>query len=139
MTVSPAIRCRIRTGDPKEDLKIVCPCIPHFRVQFAAMRKCWCGLFILESVEDGAEVERQQAIRAERLAAYEKAVFTALSEVDTGVSDVLKQAGLTGTTSEAMRMIEQGAVKLNGERVDALSQLIEPFLSARANPLTDTQ
>lgn len=41
-----------------------------------------------------AEVERQQAIRAERLAAYEKAVFTALSEVDTGVSDVLKQSDL---------------------------------------------
>lgn len=41
-----------------------------------------------------AEVERQRAVRAERLAAYEKTVFTALSEVDTGVSDVLKQAGL---------------------------------------------
>ncbi|MBS0544907.1 MAG: tyrosine--tRNA ligase [Proteobacteria bacterium] len=34
------------------------------------------------------------------------------------VFQVLKQAGLTGSTSEAMRMIEQGAVKLNGERVD---------------------
>ncbi len=31
---------------------------------------------------------------------------------------VLKQAGLTGTTSEAMRMIEQGAVRLNGERAE---------------------
>ena len=31
---------------------------------------------------------------------------------------VLKQAGLTGSTSEAMRMIEQGAVRLNGERAD---------------------
>jgi NodT family efflux transporter outer membrane factor (OMF) lipoprotein len=41
-----------------------------------------------------AEVERQRAVRDERLAGYEKAVFTALSEVDTGVSDVLKQAGL---------------------------------------------
>jgi NodT family efflux transporter outer membrane factor (OMF) lipoprotein len=41
-----------------------------------------------------AEVERQQAIRAERLAQYEKAVFTALSEVDTGISDVLKQSDL---------------------------------------------
>ncbi len=48
--------CRIRTGDPKEDLKIVCPCIPFFRDQFAALGKCWCGLFILESVEDGADL-----------------------------------------------------------------------------------
>ena len=30
---------------------------------------------------------------------------------------VLKQAGLTASTSEAMRMIEQGGVKLNGEKV----------------------
>jgi tyrosyl-tRNA synthetase len=30
---------------------------------------------------------------------------------------VLKQAGLTTSTSEAMRMIEQGAVRANGERV----------------------
>lgn len=34
------------------------------------------------------------------------------------VFQVVKQAGLTGTTSEAMRMIEQGAVRLNGDRVD---------------------
>ncbi|MDX9976321.1 MAG: tyrosine--tRNA ligase [FCB group bacterium] len=34
------------------------------------------------------------------------------------VFQVLKQAGLTGSTSEAMRMIAQGGVKLNGERVD---------------------
>lgn len=33
------------------------------------------------------------------------------------ISQVLKQAGLTGSTSEALRMIEQGGVKLNGERV----------------------
>lgn len=48
--------CRIRTGDPKEDLKIVCPCIPFYLDQFAAMRKCWCGLFIRTDVEDGAEL-----------------------------------------------------------------------------------
>lgn len=48
--------CRIRTGDPKEDLKIVCPCIPFYRDQFAALRKCWCGLFILSDVEDGSEL-----------------------------------------------------------------------------------
>jgi ferredoxin-thioredoxin reductase catalytic chain len=46
--------CRMRTGDPKEDAKIVCPCIPFHRDEFAAMRKCWCGLFIRADVEDGA-------------------------------------------------------------------------------------
>ena len=33
------------------------------------------------------------------------------------LTQVLKQAGLTSSTSEALRMIEQGGVKLNGERV----------------------
>jgi nitrite reductase/ring-hydroxylating ferredoxin subunit/ferredoxin-thioredoxin reductase catalytic subunit len=48
--------CRARSGDPKEDAKIVCPCIPFFRDEFAAIKKCWCGLFILGDVEDGAEL-----------------------------------------------------------------------------------
>ncbi|MFZ5555509.1 MAG: tyrosine--tRNA ligase [Pseudomonadota bacterium] len=34
-----------------------------------------------------------------------------------GVASVLKSAGLTASTSEALRMIDQGGVKLNGERV----------------------
>lgn len=45
--------CRVRSGDPKEDVRIVCPCIPFWRDQFAGIRKCWCGLFILKDVEDG--------------------------------------------------------------------------------------
>ncbi|NMG67191.1 tyrosine--tRNA ligase [Azoarcus indigens] len=40
------------------------------------------------------------------------------------VFQVIKQAGLTGSTSEAMRMIDQGAVKLNGERVDDKARLL---------------
>jgi len=48
--------CRLRSGDPKEDVKIICPCIPFFADDFAAMRKCWCGLFIREDVADGSEL-----------------------------------------------------------------------------------
>jgi tyrosyl-tRNA synthetase len=33
------------------------------------------------------------------------------------ISNVLKQAGLTASTSEAIRMIDQGGVKLDGEKV----------------------
>ncbi len=33
------------------------------------------------------------------------------------ISQVLKQAGLTTSTSEALRMVEQGGVKVNGEKV----------------------
>lgn len=43
-----------------------------------------------------------------------------LAAVDGGlaIAQVLKQAGLTGGTSEALRMIEQGGVRLDGERVE---------------------
>jgi tyrosyl-tRNA synthetase len=34
-----------------------------------------------------------------------------------GIAQVLKQANLTASTSEAMRMIDQGGVRLNGEKV----------------------
>ena len=33
------------------------------------------------------------------------------------LTQILKQAGLTASTSEALRMIEQGGVKLNGEKI----------------------
>lgn len=36
---------------------------------------------------------------------------------ELSVLQMLKQAGLTASTSEAMRMIEQGGVRLNGEKV----------------------
>lgn len=48
--------CRLRSGDPREDAKIVCPCIPFYLDHFAAMRKCWCGLFIRTDVGDGSEL-----------------------------------------------------------------------------------
>ena len=34
------------------------------------------------------------------------------------IANLLKEAGLVGSTSEAMRMIKQGAVKIDGERVE---------------------
>ena len=34
------------------------------------------------------------------------------------IANLLKDAGLTGSTSEALRMIKQGAVRIDGERVN---------------------
>ena len=34
-----------------------------------------------------------------------------------GIAQLLKQAGLVDSTSDGLRMIEQGAVKLDGERI----------------------
>jgi tyrosyl-tRNA synthetase len=41
------------------------------------------------------------------------------------VPQLLKQAGLVEGTSEAMRMIQQGAVKLDGVRVDDKSVVVK--------------
>ncbi|MEX1200529.1 MAG: tyrosine--tRNA ligase [Methylophaga sp.] len=41
------------------------------------------------------------------------------------IANVLKEAGLTSSTSDALRMIQQGAVKIDGEKVDDKSLLIQ--------------
>jgi tyrosyl-tRNA synthetase len=44
------------------------------------------------------------------------------------IANVLKEAGLTSSTSDAMRMIKQGAVKIDGEKVSDKSMLIQAGL-----------
>lgn len=41
------------------------------------------------------------------------------------IAQVLKQAGLTASTSDALRMIEQGGVRLNGEKVSDKALLLQ--------------
>jgi tyrosyl-tRNA synthetase len=40
------------------------------------------------------------------------------------IGNILKEAGLTSSTSEAMRLIQQGAVKIDGERINDRALLI---------------
>lgn len=42
------------------------------------------------------------------------------------IVQVLKQAGLTASTSEALRLIEQGGVKLNGDKISDKSLKLQP-------------
>ena len=42
------------------------------------------------------------------------------------IAQVLKQAGLTASTSEALRMIEQGGVRLDGEKLADRSLVLKP-------------
>jgi tyrosyl-tRNA synthetase len=42
------------------------------------------------------------------------------------IVQILKQAGLTASTSEALRMIEQGGVRLNGEKVSDKTLTLSP-------------
>lgn len=40
-----------------------------------------------------------------------------IADAELGIAHLLKQAGLVSSTSEALRMIEQGGVKIDGEKV----------------------
>ncbi len=42
------------------------------------------------------------------------------------IGNLLKEAGLARSTSEALRLIKQGAVRIDGERVSALDLTVEP-------------
>lgn len=50
--------------------------------------------------------------------------FTFTGEI--GLANLLKDAGLVGSTSEAIRMVQQGGVKINGEKVDTAKLIVSP-------------
>jgi tyrosyl-tRNA synthetase len=64
-----------------------------------------------------AEADFQQRFRERTLPQDMPQVTLSADEGAILVSHLLKQAGLTPSTSEAQRMLEQGGVKLDGERV----------------------
>jgi tyrosyl-tRNA synthetase len=66
-----------------------------------------------------------EAARAEFIARFQKGAMpehieelsVASQEGRLGIANLLRQAGLVSSTSEAFRMIQQGAVRIDGERV----------------------
>ena len=52
-------------------------------------------------------------------------VTVSASEDEIAIANLLKQAKLVNSTSDAMRMIKQGAVKIDGEKVDDTKLLIK--------------
>ncbi len=80
--------------------------------------------------------DRDAAIKAREnfIARFQKGAMPdempeiALSAVDgqIGVANVLKDAGLVTSTSEAMRMIKQGAVKIDAEKITDPKMTLEP-------------
>ncbi len=47
-----------------------------------------------------------------------------------GIAHILKAAGLVGSTSEAFRMIKQGAVRIDAERVEDRSLQVDAGTTA---------
>jgi len=46
------------------------------------------------------------------------------------IANLLKDAGLVGSTSDGMRMIKQGAVKMDGEKIEDSRQIFNAGLEA---------
>ncbi len=70
--------------------------------------------------EDAAQAAQQEFINRFQKGAMpdnieEKTIIAAEGEI--AIANLLKEAGLVASTSEAMRMIKQGAVKIDGEKV----------------------
>jgi len=45
-------------------------------------------------------------------------VIVSVTNGQMPIANILKEAGLVGSTSDAMRMLKQGAVKIDGERIE---------------------
>jgi tyrosyl-tRNA synthetase len=66
---------------------------------------------------DRAQAEFEARFRQGEMPAEIPEVELAAGELGLSLASLLKSAGLTASTSEALRLIDQGGVKLNGERV----------------------
>ena len=54
-----------------------------------------------------------------------KEISISVGSSGIGVAHLIKQAGLVSSTSEAFRMIKQGAVKLDGNRIEDREKIIK--------------
>jgi tyrosyl-tRNA synthetase len=66
---------------------------------------------------EAAVADFEARFRRDEIPADMPEVSVPASGETVALSQVLKQAGLTASTSEALRMIEQGGVKIDGEKV----------------------
>ncbi len=81
------------------------------------------ALEIVERFHDGAQAE---AAKAEFVARFQQGampdempeITLATENGELGIAHLLKGAGLVDSTSEAFRMIKQGAVRIDGERIE---------------------
>lgn len=49
-----------------------------------------------------------------------------VGEEGQGIANLLKSSGLVPSTSEALRMLKQGAVRIDGERITDKNRVIKP-------------
>lgn len=86
----------------------------------------------MELVERFHDTKAAIAARDEFIARFQRGALPGdIPEVDVRgggdglpIANLLKEAGLTASTSESIRMVKQGAVRIDGERVDDAAVLV---------------
>ena len=100
-----ALRAQVAAGGNPRDVKVL-------------LAREFVARFHGEAAAEEAAAEFEARFRQGVLPEDMPEVQVALPAEGLLLTQVLKQAGLTGSTGEAMRMIEQGAVRVEGERVE---------------------
>lgn len=99
------LKTRVANGENPRDIKIL-------------LAKEIIARFHDEAAAEGAHQDFIQRFQKNAIPDDMPELDIDLGEEGIAIGNLLKQAKLVGSTSDAMRMIKQGAVKINGEKVD---------------------
>lgn len=99
------LKARVANGENPRDIKIL-------------LAKEIIARFHDEAAAEGAHQDFIQRFQKNAIPDDMPEVEIALGDEGIAIGNLLKEAKLVGSTSDAMRMIKQGAVKINGEKVE---------------------
>lgn len=99
------LKARVANGENPRDIKIL-------------LAKEIIARFHDETAAEGAHQDFIQRFQKNAIPDDMPEVEIALGDEGIAIGNLLKEAKLVGSTSDAMRMIKQGAVKINGEKVE---------------------
>lgn len=99
------LKTRVANGENPRDIKIM-------------LAKEIIARFHGDAAAEGAHQDFIQRFQKNAIPDDMPELEIALSDEGIAIGNLLKEANLVGSTSDAMRMIKQGAVKINGDKVE---------------------
>ena len=99
------LKARVEGGENPRDIKIM-------------LAKEIIARFHDDAAAEGAHQDFIQRFQKNAIPDDMPELEIALSDEGIAIGNLLKEAKLVGSTSDAMRMIKQGAVKINGDKVE---------------------
>ena len=99
------LKTRVESGENPRDIKIM-------------LAKEIIARFHDDAAAEGAHQDFIQRFQKNAIPDDMPELEIALSDEGIAIGNLLKEAKLVGSTSDAMRMIKQGAVKINGDKVE---------------------